>query len=281
MARTLKQISELVTPSAPNILIDAERLWRETEQDKRNFWDKSLTTLTPLFLVALWLTFFLLSANHTQQVVTATNADAIAFFSPLGLEIGVFILAVLRTQGISTRTLRILLVSLIIYNMVVNVLGGFSTASETADSGVRYITQVGLSIPLGIIISFGNAVIGDLLVRWVRGDTDITRDVIADRWETEKWAVYQKALYDAVLRLGDVTMTNASKWAYRYVHMLQETERKNAENDAISELPGTSKTSKRKKCRNGVFPCKGYFEPSKHLYAGRKRWKHTGNWKTY
>lgn len=239
---TIRDLSEQL--AIHDIEKAARREW-ELESRRRQKLEKWIVALLPPALLVMTAVFYMLSAPHTAGLLDFIT-PGFGWIAPIGMELGILIIAALRTAGQRNVMTLALLLTLIGMSMLINVIGGFMAVVElgqqadgvmTADIGgqtfVDLVQQFGflpaayqaalvLVLPVGISIPFITTLVGEILIKLAFGKVRLETEDLEQKWRKDASKVMHAALLQAAIKQGAGVKT-ATHWAQSVVDGLYGT----------------------------------------------------------
>ena len=230
---TLRALSENLDIAA---IAERARTDWEKSQRRRAGLAKHLTGGLPLGLVILAVMFFLLTAPHTMNMMDKIT-PGFGVAAPIGIEIGIIIIAALMAAGWNSRQNTVLLYMLLVIAILLNFSGGMiaiieagaaaaGTIGDTHNQTLQELVenfgllpatyQITLIINLltGPVIPVVSKFIGEGVIGIALGHIDLKSETSLDKWAAAQYEVTRSALYRAALESGATALT-AMKWADR------------------------------------------------------------------
>lgn len=296
-----------VTYSVLNTEIDILATADEARQNWQRKKARSLSLeqwvvrLIPVGIVIMFVVFYLLSAPHTVGILNRITPGW-GWVSPIGLEIGVIVVAALREAGWRNTLTAFILISLLAVSILINVAGGVIAVIQGGilpgaegllqdgerisqfnmpDLLERYgslpaIVQIAfvLAIILGVLIPIMGNFTGESVVKLAMGTIKLERTSIEELWAQERLVAVRTALYAKALDVGAGQIT-AGKWATKTANQLFPDDMfqpDGDENDAVSYQPApTSGTYAGAHAKHQDFGFAGYARDRQDRGTGQDR----------
>lgn len=231
---TMKDLSEQI--DVIKIADQAYTDWQGKQRRRRSVEQWVIKLLAP-GLVLMTLIFYMLSAPHTAEIMGMITPGLAGVMSPLGWELGVLIVAILRERGWRGWMTTLILAILMGMSITINVMGGFASIIATgSDADLKKLTLLELFgrygqlsafyqmalfivIPIGIAIPVIGKFAGEAFIKLTTGRIRLELATDESRWLSERPAAVYSALFQEAIRLGAGAAT-AGGWAQAVIKQL-------------------------------------------------------------
>lgn len=220
---TLQELNEYI--DVATVYNDSEEKWFKAQRRKRGILEKVIAGI-PAFMLIAFISWYLSGAPHTVAVIalitTPTYIDFLnltinwSIVAPVGLELGIVLIAIMRAAGWDGKTNIIIEGFLILMLIVINLLGSLIAVQDKTIETSTLESNAGLivSFMMGFGIPIMTAWLGSAFVKLATGKVSFEIVDLTSKWLVEGRDFFRRELYRVALNKGAGTST-ATKFSDR------------------------------------------------------------------
>jgi hypothetical protein len=206
---------------------DVRAEWDKDQRRKRRIEEK-FVLLLPFGLVLMFAVFYALSAPHTASLINMITPGW-GSFSPVGMELGILIIAALMEVGWRNWLTKTILWLMVLMSIVINVAGGLVSVVSLSGNDISAATLqelfskfstlpatsqvvLFLVLPIGVLIPIMTKFTGEAVIKLALNKLELSTTDLEQLWARDCMRALYQGLYTAATEKGAGAVM-ASKWA--------------------------------------------------------------------
>jgi hypothetical protein len=222
--KTLQALNQSV--DVATIYNESEERWFKAQRRKRGILEMMIAGI-PFFVAIGFISWYLSGAPHTVSVIsmitTPTTVEIFGYehiinwsvVAPIGLELGILMVAMMMAVGWKTTANKIIEIVLIVMSITINLLGSLIEVQDHPNlTDLEWIAGVIVGVMMGFVIPIMTSWTGRALVQLATGQVKFDIVDLSNKWLVEGRDFFRRELYRVALAQG-ATTANASKFSDR------------------------------------------------------------------